>query len=388
MQASPKIVDLRLNFHGHELGGRPWLPIFTDLSCLKLSESKKITVSDILRQELSLNESEIKLLQENESSDFTTLPRLLFILDNHSKTLENLTPSELGSKEVCIQNNFCAAIGLETEWKHAKVIVTNEAETIPHIDRRDLLFGPLDESTGAVIPNTFAEFMLQPFNDIQISSYLKKFVVLDDSEKLIKEEAESSSLNSESWRKYENLIETPKIRDLVRVPLTLHVFASVFSDKSQEKKEEKAGKETTFESKKDEPNLKIWTRYTLYRNFTTRLINTAVKRFLSSKTQHKGEQIDEQQLSLLSEKLSRQLQEFTLRLNNYTLNSKSEKEGKPEGSDDSHELLASCPLLRYDSHKTEIIALHSHISLPRSSLWLRRLSRKFSKALMLRLQVI
>ena len=357
-----RVLLSELDLQRQEFEERPWLPIFVDLSSLKLPEpsvkaptTKIITVPEILRQELSLNEAEIKLLQENKSVFLTSLPRLLFILDNYSETLGNLTLSDLRSSEACIQNNFCAAIGFETEWKHSKMIATHEAETLSHLIRRDLLFGPLDKSTSTVIPNTFAKFMLQPFNNTQISSYLKKFVVLDNSEKLIEEEAVPSSLNSESWkslRKYENLIETHELRELVRVPLTLHVFTRMVSDNNQEKNEGKAGKEVTFDIEKVQPNLKKWSRYILYRSFTTQLINTTAGKLLSSKTRHKGEQIDEQQLSLLSEKLSRQLQDIALRLDNYTLNSKSKKEVILEDPNDNCALLALCPLLKHDSSKT------------------------------------
>ena len=360
----------------HELEERPWLPILVDLSNLKLSESKStaealpakvLTIPEVLSRDLSLNEAEIKLLQDDTADSSSLLPRLLFIFDDCIEILQKSSASDLTTPKACINSNFYIANGFETEWEHAKVIITNRAGSLSNHTRADLLFGPVDKSTHAVIPNTFAEFLLQPFNDTQISLYLKKFVVLGDSEEFVEEEEKSSFPSSNSWkslRKYENFIELYGLRELIRTPMALRIFVNILPEISQEQKAEKAGKKAKKGGKKGKaaPNKSNkWTRYKFYRIYTTRVINATIDRFLSSMEKGNKVQMDEQLRSLLSEKLKQQLQNIALGLSNYTFDAEEEAGAKPTRFDDIHALLPLCPLLKYDSHKVRSVTF-SHKS--------------------------
>ena len=67
-----------------------WFPILVDLSKLmrSLSEEKRanLAISEILKQELSLTDDEMKFLQESERNELH-LPRFLLIYDGYDQIL-------------------------------------------------------------------------------------------------------------------------------------------------------------------------------------------------------------------------------------------------------------------------------------------------------------
>lgn len=87
---------------------------------------------------------------------------------------------------------------LEPYLKDAKMIITCQSELISDISRKELLFGPLDNSTKTPIPDSFLEFVFQPFTDIQISSDLKKYDFVNHPVDLYNHETPVTS-HSESW---------------------------------------------------------------------------------------------------------------------------------------------------------------------------------------------
>ena len=334
-----------------------WLPILVDLSNLMRSrepvprtEAAKFTISEILKQELSLTESEIKLLQESEGESLH-LPRFLFIFDEYDQIFrrEEQSKNIQWTLEDCIQNHFCKSIGFETFEKHAKIILTARPKTFSHLKRSDLLFSPLERSKSPSISNYVVEFELQPFTDDQISSYLKKYFLSNMIGKA-KEDFQVfvHSSKSESWNfveKIQVMIDSYGLRKFVQIPLNLWMFLQVLPDLFK-----------NFEATKT--GVQNMSKFRLYQLFTSQVMKDTAIRFLASQENQNEEQKQyEEKVDSLLEKLKRQLQRLAL-LDwcPYPSNIDTEIMIKKDGEKD-HELLKLCPLLRVDdTHADHLIS--------------------------------
>mgnify|MGYP000856791752 FL=1 len=325
---------------------REWLPILVDLSNLKrsqesvsVSEETKITIEEILKNELSLTESEVKLFQESEGN-MHHLPHLLFIFDGYNDQI--LSRKEKSAKsqwtfEDCIQNNFCKSIDFEAFCQHAKIIITARHETFSLVERTNLLFGPLQRSMSAPIPNAFVEFELQPFAYDQISSYLKKYLVSNNE---IQEEFQTltHSLTTESWAlvgKIQNAIDLYGLRKLVCIPLNLFVVLQILPDLLKNSEATKIGNQNM-------------SRFRLYQIFASQVMRATAKKYLASqKEKNEEHQQDEEKAEYLIERLNKLLKSFALSLSGYPLNIDA------EGREEANELLKLCSLLRIDGTQAD-----------------------------------
>ena len=351
-----------------------WIPIFIDLSYSKQANpDMTILLSEILKQELSLTESEIELIQGNDSNNL--LAKFVFIFDGY----DHLTREQYKASTVndYIQNNFCILSGFENFWRSAKIIVASRSEAFTKIPSRELLFGPIDMTTNKVFSGSFLEFVLQPFNDVQISSYLKRYTVSSYSD-LQEEGGDHQKLlpllqNSKSWSlvsKYEELIDSCGARELVRVPLNLYMSFKIFSDFISEIGQPKKDPYcTTLRLKKDliltntaknkiqsetlqinqrGPKFKMTSRRRLYELFINRSITATAKKMLSGNGKQVETQEDEQMQVSLFEKIRLQLQNIALGayICKYAHFHLETEIGQKEHND-RHSLINSCPLLKF-----------------------------------------
>lgn len=206
-----------------------WLPIYIDLG--KIKESPSCAITQILEKEFLLNLEEIRLLQTSLAVRKERL-RLLLIFDGYEWIQDNKT---LRTEKELIQNNFYSLAQLERDWGDAKVIVTCRETDLSELQRRDLLFAPIDLKTGSAISGTFIERKIQLFSKEEIVSYLKKYIVFKQS----KSESSRISFQSDmlathsdgkSWsivEKYEEMIDSWKIRKQLTTPFFLSIAAEV-----------------------------------------------------------------------------------------------------------------------------------------------------------------
>ena len=339
---------------------RIWVPIFIDLSSMVYSEVEKGNVlSEILHQQLSLTESEIKFLQQSESNPL--LPKFLFIFDGFDTFFEEMNKS-LNTDE-CIRNNFCKLIGLEPFLENAKIILACRTATLADDSCRDAIFGPLGESTEKVSPNLLLKFVLEPFNDNQISSYLKLYTVSNLRQNIEKDQNDHPEF-SESWklmRKYETLIDSYGARELARTPLNLFILVQTlqlpYQKNEQEKRNpdgshmrpQKIKSESNIEeqrSHKNDQKIKQLTTYQLYDRFANQLIDRTIEKILLSLSQNEKYQ---EGPDFLKQKLKVQLQNLALQFSNYSQRTdEEEKLQKEQELSDNHSLLVHCPLLKFD----------------------------------------
>ena len=247
---------------------------------------------------------------------------------------------------------------------------------ISSFPRRDLLFAPLDKSM-ALIPGSFCEIVLQPFSDVQITSYLRKFTFFNLLEKA--EEAKqqmSQSAGSKSWevaKQYEEVIDSKGLREPSRNPLNLFLLVNIlpdlirqekhdylsqpeqgYIDYARNNKENKARINGIFEGK--ELNIirsnqsEKWTRYQLYECFVNQSINQTVEASVAGRI-HENEK-DNAKADFLFQKISQQLQHIAIRLNYSTASQTSLELHSPE--------LTFCPLLKFDSSGFENQIVFSH----------------------------
>ena len=214
-----------------QLDDTEWLPILVDLSNLK--EAANFTISEALKQELSLTENEIKLLQESEGN-MHRLPRFLFIFDEYDQMLQiaEKSANSRWTLEDCIQKNFCNSVSFEAFWNHAKILITVRRETLSRFERTDLLFGPLQRSNSVTILNSFAEFELQPLAEDQISLYLKKYIVSNNIGQATEKDFQIllQPPTAKSWGLVENIqnaIDSFGMRGLTCIPLNLFMIIQV-----------------------------------------------------------------------------------------------------------------------------------------------------------------
>ena len=337
-----------------------WIPIFVDLSCSKAlthfhSGTEALTISDILSQELSFTESEIKLLYQSELNNM--IPCFLFIFDEFRIVQNSPSPC---TPEDCILNNFCRSVGFDPSMKNFKIIVACRSETLPDIPRRELLFGLLDNSTKKLIPNSFSEFVIEPFSSTQVSSYLKRYMGLKHPEELDNPEISSTGFTVWSWVKNcENVIDSCKLKELVRVPLFLSMFIEVLLQKMKEgaNAEEEENNSNPTPHKKliaqkgkfsNSTIKKIFKRMNssqLFDLYTKQSIDVTIKRALSSK----NEQVTEEKMHFLFPTLKQHLQILALNLSNYSLTQTLEIKAEEQKEIDG--LLCFCPLIQIDNNK-------------------------------------
>ena len=218
----------------HETGDREWLPIYLDLLTLKNFNSS--AVNEALMQELQLTESELKLLQTSVSS--STLPQILFILDGYDAIQDT---GKLKGYHDFIQNNFYTKNGFEKAWPNAKIIVTCREESLSDISQRDLVFAPLDQKRGVSIAGSYMEYTIQPFTDIEITTYMRKYVIARFPNAKEENDADISSHYPDSLRNgavsswglvkaYEEIVDRQKSKQVLRIPLTLSMAVDILND--------------------------------------------------------------------------------------------------------------------------------------------------------------
>ena len=357
-----------------------WIPLLIDLSRKRDASShpavSTITLSGILRDELALTENEIKLLQVSESKQL--LPRFLFIFDEFNH-IQSTGVSEKAADN--IQNNFCASVDFESFWKNAKIIITCRSELISEVSRRELLFGPLEESTREPIPNSFSEFAFKPFTDTQITSYLRRFCILkypvdlDNHEKPVE-----SDLKSWNWVKNtESFIDSCELRELARIPLFLTMLVEALPQRTEtgpgtnkkngeevktgkadtkrghkmRTRSQKKGEETNHE---DRHKFKKLSRNMLYELCIKQSIDETVKKSLALKTSEKS---NIEEANVLTQRLVQRLQHLALSLCNDPLIYEADIKVEQTETD---ALLPLCPLLKFEGSGTDRKIVFSHKS--------------------------
>ena len=353
---------------------RAWLPIYIDLLKLKTSipsSSLSTTmITEILKKELDLTESDIIFFKENQLSPL--LPRLLFIFDEYDQIIQEnrgfLTATD------CIRNNFCRQIGIEGDWENSNVIITCRKRALQNVSHRHLLFGHLNHSLGSLIPGSFIELEAQAFDCSQILSYLKKYTIinshqipnleLDGTEEIISSVSGSWSLA----RRLEGVLASNGLTAYFRTPFDLFMAVKLLPQLEKEnrnqKRKEISEQETTVDkddtdlhpskesqeeegedSQIDVPNQHK--PFRLYELFADQAIQITVEKLLA-KTSPQAQQTQDS----LIKKIKRQLQILALRASNYTLDPKELEIHQKDIEEDS--LLTDCSLLISKNGETPV----------------------------------
>ena len=229
--------------------------------------------------------------------------------------------------------------------------------------------------------------MLQPFNDDQISSYLRRYIVSDQFESLDLDHKVLNPSSTDSWslvKKYEDLFDSFNLTEFIRIPLLLIMSIEILPNLIQEhekqdinvEEEEKGnviksrelsedtskGRRKTRsqnrsknriqseENKQEEPSQTneaskaSLSQYDLYRLFTNYSVNRTVEAISSIKNTNNSE--------VLSSRVQQELQRLALHLNNYIMSSSTQIQVEKE-FEESNSLLSHCPLI--DSSSAESV---------------------------------
>ena len=227
-----------------EIDDNLWFPIYIDYSLMKEFEADAITKT--LKNELSLTEEDMKILQTSKACD-TTLPNILIIFDGCDtavqKLLEEFLMLELDNKNC----NVPSIIGAE-KYNTVKILITCREESLQGIKRRDFLFAPIQceelfhRSSNS--SDLFLQRRIEPFSDEQITRYLRKcffYKSLETSnETEIQENKDithpselppnlypSSSSLWDAVKKFERTMDSHGLREIARIPLMLKMMVEV-----------------------------------------------------------------------------------------------------------------------------------------------------------------
>ena len=309
---------------------RQWLPIYVELS--SLNNPKEEAVTETLIRELSLTANEICLLLTPKRFRNPLLPSLLLIFDgfNEIEALYHQRDQEMSpgvSNDYYLKENFYMSNKFKKLSEDARLIITCREENLQDIKGRDLLFAPIDENSSekSSIERSFLERKIEPFNDEQITCYLKKYYISRETS-IAKEREEveepfplvSDSTRSLSWgwvKAFEELIENCKLRESARIPFILSTLTNLLPD--------------------------IWTqeiRSNLKRTkpLTPRfLIDLLVNKTLKSIVQNESTDTHKEEEAKLVEKRTKQAQILALKAGGYVLNADSMSTEKTTNENDS-----------------------------------------------------
>ena len=319
-----------------------WLPIYVDFS--KLENAKTSAVSEALTRELQLTESEIKIFQDTETSN--TLPRLLFILDGYDAIQD---AREHQGDQNSIQNNFYALNKFGKDWPNAKVIITCREENLNAIHQRELVFAPIDEKSGVVIPGAYLEYTIESFSDIEITAYLRRYVIDQfptrnhDDDINISSSTHLDGLTTgtlSSWGlvdAYEKFMDLHFSRDKLRNPFLLSIAVDTLRDITEQgydkvsyiKQTKPVKDDSTAETTKKESHLGRWFYYEAHVN---RLLASAA-------ATSEGKEIQSEEM------LQQRLQYHALTLSKFTVVDSKEAEKKKEVTTKLDEMLITCSLI-------------------------------------------
>ena len=220
-----------------ETGVNLWFPVYVD--CSSMEEFKADAIAETLKNELSLTEEGIKILQTSDVSNIIR-PNLLVIFDGCDtavqKLLEEFSISELDS-EKC---NIPHIIGAE-KFETVKIMITCREESLQGITRRESLFAPIQSGELLERPlssqNLFLQRKIEPFSDEQITRYLIKCCFHGFLETFEKDEIQKDTnfnhlnkLPSSSWiavKNFERMVDSHGLREIARTPFMLKVIAGV-----------------------------------------------------------------------------------------------------------------------------------------------------------------
>ena len=309
-----------------------WFPIYIDCSLMKEFEAD--TVAKALKNELSLTEEEIKILQTSAACGVAR-PNLLLIFDGCDTAIQKLL-EEFSIYELDCENyNITYIFGAE-KFKSVKILLTCREETIKDIKRRELLFAPtqFEEQIQRCLNSQqfFLQRRIEPFSDEQITTYLIKCCfhgLLKTSEKQELQEDTSfthisklpSDLppSSSSWvtvKNFEGMIDSLELREMARTPFMLKVIVDVLPSIAAE----------SNIPKHQLVQARTLTDYHLTERFIDKAIqaNDQLKLATSIKTEseegaNKSEKAEVREH--LTSDIKQQLQSLALRWSGYSLNS-------------------------------------------------------------------
>ena len=306
-----------------EAAVNPWFPVYVD--CSLMIEFEADIIAKTLRNELSMTEEALNILQTLEASSITQ-PNLLIIFDGCDtailKLLEEFTASEPDSEKCNIPHIF----GSEN-FMTVKLLITCREESLPAIKQRDLLFAPSQREE--LLQSLFLQRRIEPFSDEQITRYLIKccfYGLLEISSKKEIQEAvnlshlsefPSSLLPQSSWttvKNFERMIDSYKLKDVARTPFMLKVIVEVLPSIPAE-----------YVSNQDPLQTKALTIYQLIERFIDKAIhlNAQLSLNASTKTERKedAEELEKAEvLNTVKSEIRKQLQRLALKLSGYSLN--------------------------------------------------------------------
>ena len=350
-----------------EAAVNPWFPIYVDCSLMK--EFEVDIIAKTLRNELSVTEETLKILQTSEVSSITQ-PNLLIIFDGCDTAVQNLFEefgtSELDSKKCSIPH----IIGAE-KFKTVKILITCREESLENIKPRELLFAPAQCKDSLQKFLNSGEFFLQrriePFSDEQITRYLIKCCFYGLLEAYSKKEIQkdenvispsdlpSNLLLSSSWvivKNFERMIDSYKLRDIARMPFMLKVIVEVLPNISAE---------NIFIQ--DPLKAKTLTDYQLIERFIDKAIhlNAQLSLAASTKTEKKegAEELENPEiLNHTKLEIRQQLQNLALKLSGYSLNSSIDT---APGTQVKHSVLELNSLLEWNENLAIFRFRHSFV---------------------------
>ena len=279
---------------------------------------------------------------------------MLFIFDGYDEIEDIHAFHSLNSKEEIVKHNFFELNKIHGEsWKNAKFIITCREEDLQKVERRDLLFGPLDcESDKQTIKlSSFLERTIEPFLDGQITSYLKKYSYFKQLGLLPDDPSQdsNSTITGSSWyqvQQLEKMIDNYHLREIARVPFMLCIICQILPKMTSEEARILSG-DDSLQSKVR--RIRFLRDFVVSETIKTNLESTMdssknPEETEESKSVH--EEVRNQKIDSYIEAINRQTQGFALRLSGYSIN---ERKTQYEVIDDPSSILNLHPFAKWGS---------------------------------------
>ena len=134
------------------------------------------------------------------------------------------------------------------------------------------------------IPHSFSEIALRPFNDIQISSYLRRYVVLEFFKDFDRDDEIQTISAINSWalaNQYERLIDQHGLKEIIRNPMLLMMSIAILRDEIIKDESKNLNQTEEIEAKQAQSDENrtagLMSSYKVYDLFLNQLIESSLQ---------------------------------------------------------------------------------------------------------------
>ena len=269
-------------------------------------------------QEILLTEDEAKLLQNDQSNKMSS-SNCSLSLTIMMKFMKNLRKLPVQTAVLWLETSFMK------DWKNTRVLIASRTESISRINPKGLFFEALEQENRTLHSHSFSEIALRPLNDTQITSYLRRYVVLEFFKAFDKDDEIQTISAINSWalvKEYERLIDQHGLKEIIRNPMLLMMSIAILRDEIIEDESKKLNQTEEIEAKQaqsgENRTARLMSSYKVYDLFLNKLIESSLQNSITPHDVQNEEQKGKPDLRYLAETVKQKLGNVALNLAGYS----------------------------------------------------------------------